>query len=221
MEYFLNSEGSVIIRDVIGEITSNKDYLSKIDGEIGDGDHGINMNKGFSMAGERINESHSFSEAAKTLGNVLMMEIGGSMGPLYGTMFKSFFRETKDQDRITAEIILKMLESALDGVKEIGNAEVGDKTMIDTLAPAVSAMRAATISNCSFRDSLMKSLEAGREGRDSTKDMVARIGRSARLGERSRGVLDAGAVSCCIIIESMTESISAILKDDSLPSHKP
>ncbi|MDP6491776.1 MAG: DAK2 domain-containing protein, partial [Kiritimatiellia bacterium] len=70
------------------------------------------------------------------------------------------------------------------------------------------------ISNCSFRDSLMKSLEAGREGRDSTKDMVARIGRSARLGERSRGVLDAGAVSCCIIIESMTESISAILKDD-------
>ena len=220
MEYFLNSEGSVVVRDIISEIRSNRDYLSEIDGAIGDGDHGINMNKGFSMAGERINESCSFSEAAKTLGNVLMMEIGGSMGPLYGTMFKRFFRETKDQERITAEIVLKMLESAPDGVKEIGSAEVGDKTMIDTLAPAVSAMREATISHCSFRAALMKSLEAGREGRDSTKDMVARIGRSARLGERSRGVLDAGAVSCCIIMESMTNSIPAILENDSLPSHK-
>ena len=214
MQYFLNSEGSVIVRDIINAVRLNKDYLSKIDGEIGDGDHGINMNKGFTMASGQIESNHGFSESSKILGNVLMQEIGGSMGPLYGTFFKRFFRETREHEIITAEIILKMLESALEGVKEIGGANVGDKTMIDTLSPAVTGLKEAITSNYNFGDSLTKSLESARAGRDSTKDMIARIGRSARLGERSRGVLDAGAVSCYIILESMTNSIMTILKHD-------
>ena len=214
MQYFLNSEGSVIVRDIINAIRLNKDYLSKIDGEIGDGDHGINMNKGFTMASGQIESNHGFSESSKILGNVLMMEIGGSMGPLYGTFFKRFFRETREHETITAEIILKMLESALEGVKEIGGANVGDKTMIDTLSPAVTGLKEAIEGNYSFGDSLTKSLESARAGRDSTKDMIARIGRSARLGERSRGALDAGAVSCYIILESMTNSILSILKHE-------
>lgn len=214
MQYFLNSEGSVIIRTVIIAIKENKDYLTRVDGEIGDGDHGINMNKGFTMAGEQIKESHNFSDAANILSQVLMMEIGGSMGPLYGTFFKKFFRETKDHEKITGEVFLNMLESALKGVKEMGQAEVGDKTMIDTLSPAVTGFRDALEMNLSFEDSLNKCTQAGEAGRDSTKEMIARIGRSARLGERSRGVLDAGAVSCCIILESMNKSVISILKTD-------
>lgn len=214
MQYFLNSEGSVIIRTVIIAIKENKDYLTRVDGEIGDGDHGINMNKGFTMAGEQIKESHNFSDAANILSQVLMMEIGGSMGPLYGTFFKKFFRETKDHEKITGEVFLNMLESALKGVKEMGQAEVGDKTMIDTLSPAVTGFRDALEMNLSFEDSLNKCTQAGEKGRDSTKEMIARIGRSARLGERSRGVLDAGAVSCCIILESMNKSVISILKTD-------
>lgn len=214
MQYFLNSEGSVIIRNVIIAIKENKDYLTRVDGEIGDGDHGINMNKGFTMAGEQINESHNFSDAANILSQVLMMEIGGSMGPLYGTFFKKFLRETKDHEKITGEVFLNMLESALKGVKEMGQAEVGDKTMIDTLSPAVTGFRDALEMNLSFEDSLNKCTQAGEAGRDSTKEMIARIGRSARLGERSRGVLDAGAVSCYIILESLTKSIIGIMKTD-------
>lgn len=214
MQYFLNSEGSVVIRDIISAIRLNKDYLSKIDGEIGDGDHGINMNKGFTMAGEQIEDSHNFSEAAKILSQVLMMEIGGSMGPLYGTLFKRFSKETKENEKITAEILSKMFESSLKGVKEIGLAEVGDKTMIDTLSPAVTGFKDAIGKNFSFEDSLTKCIDSAREGRDSTKDMIARIGRSARLGDRSIGVLDAGAVSCFIIIESMNKAIISILKTD-------
>lgn len=214
MQYFLNSEGSGIIKDVIKAIKQNKDYLTQIDGEIGDGDHGINMNKGFTMAGEQINESHNFSDAANMLSQVLMMEIGGSMGPLYGTFFKKFFRETKVHEKITGEIFLNMLESALKGVKEMGQAEVGDKTMIDTLSPAVTGFRDAIEMKLSFEDSLNKCIDGGRAGRDSTKQMVARIGRSARLGERSIGVLDAGAVSCFIILETMNRSIISILKID-------
>lgn len=214
MQYFLNSEGSVIIRNIINAIRLNKDYLSNIDGAIGDGDHGINMNKGFGMAGDQIDDSQSFSDAAKILSNVLMMEIGGSMGPLYGTLFKRFFRETKENDKITADIFLEMLGSALNGVKEIGKAEVGDKTMIDTLSPAVTGFKDATARKLSFEESLNDCIDCARAGRDSTKDMIARIGRSSRLGERSRGVLDAGAVSCYIILESMNKSIISILKTD-------
>jgi phosphoenolpyruvate---glycerone phosphotransferase subunit DhaL len=214
MQYFLNKEGSVIIRDIIKAIRLNKDYLSKIDGEIGDGDHGINMSKGFGMADEQINDSHSFSDASGIVARVLMMEIGGSMGPLYGTLFKTFFRETRDYEKITSAIFLKMLESSLNGVKDMGKAEIGDKTMIDTLAPAVTGFRDGIEQNPDFGEALMRSVEAAERGRDSTKEMIARIGRSARLGERSKGVLDAGAVSCYLIIESMNKSIITILKRD-------
>jgi dihydroxyacetone kinase-like protein len=214
MQYFNNREGSVIIKEVISTIRLNKEYLTKVDGEIGDGDHGINMNKGFTMAGEQISDSNSFSEASRILGQVLMMEIGGSMGPLYGTFFKNFFRETKEHEKISAEIFLKMVESALKGVREMGGAEVGDKTMIDTLSPAVMGFKDAVEKGMSFEDSLIKCSESASEGRDSTKEMMAKIGRSARLGERSRGVLDAGAVSCCLIIEVMNKTIISILKTE-------
>ena len=214
MQYFNNREGSVVIKDVISAIRLNKEYLTKVDGEIGDGDHGINMNKGFTMAGDQINDSLNFSEASKILGQVLMLEIGGSMGPLYGTFFKNFFRETKEHEKITAEIFLKMFESALKGVREMGGAEVGDKTMIDTLSPAANGFKDAFEKGLSFEDALIKCIESAKEGRDSTKEMVAKIGRSARLGERSRGILDAGAVSCCIIIETMNKTIISILKTE-------
>jgi phosphoenolpyruvate---glycerone phosphotransferase subunit DhaL len=214
MQYFLNSEVSVIISDIIREIRLNKDYLTRIDGEIGDGDHGINMNKGFTMASELINDTHNFSDSAKILSHVLMMEIGGSMGPLYGTFFKNFFRETKEKEKITAPVFLCMLESSLKGVREMGLAEVGDKTMIDALAPAVKGFKESTGKGLDFCESLLNCVEAARVGRDSTKDMIARIGRSARLGERSRGVLDAGAVSCFIILESISKSVISILKTD-------
>lgn len=214
MQYFFNAGGSEIIKEIIHAIRQNKDYLTKIDGEIGDGDHGINMNKGFTMAGEKINDNHNFSDAAKILSQVLMMEIGGSMGPLYGTFFKKIWSETKENEKITAPIFLKMLESSLKGVKEMGMAEVGDKTMIDTLSPAVEGFRNATDNKFSFQDALKMSVESAEKGRDSTKEMIARIGRSARLGERSRGVLDAGAVSCYIILESISKSVISIIKTD-------
>ncbi len=213
-QYFLNSKGSGIILDVITSIKSNRDYLSRIDGEIGDGDHGVNMSKGFGMAGQRIDAGFSFSEANKTLGQVLIMEIGGSMGPLYGTFFKSIFRSTKDHEKIDDIIFMNALESSLIAIKELGNAEVGDKTLIDTLSPAVETFRNGIANKTIFHDNLLEMVTSAKRGRDSTKDLVARIGRSARLGERSRGVLDAGAVSCCIILETMADSIIKILISD-------
>jgi phosphoenolpyruvate---glycerone phosphotransferase subunit DhaL len=130
---------------------------------------------------------------------------------LYGTFFKRFYKETREVDKITPEIVLKMLESALSGVKEIGNAEVGDKTMIDTLSPAVNGFKDALSKKLSFEDSLNICVASARTGCDSTKEMIARIGRSSRLGDRSRGVLDAGAVSCYIILDSFAKSVKSII----------
>jgi phosphoenolpyruvate---glycerone phosphotransferase subunit DhaL len=214
MQYFLNSEGSGIILDVISSVKSNRDWLSKIDGEIGDGDHGVNMSKGFSMAAQKIEPGHNFSDANKILGQVLMMEIGGSMGPLYGTFFKSIFRSTKDLVKIEAAGFFKAIESSMIAVKELGSAEVGDKTLIDTLSPAVDILRKGIENNLPFEAILGEMIIAAKRGRDSTIELVARIGRSARLGERSRGVLDAGAASCYIILETMANSIIKILKTE-------
>jgi dihydroxyacetone kinase-like protein len=213
MQYFLNSEGIGIIRNVITAVKSAREYLSRIDGEIGDGDHGVNMYKGFSMAEMQINNKNSFSDGNKILSQVLMMEIGGSMGPLYGTFFKCIFRGLKDKEQITARDLFIALESSLNSIKELGKAQVGDKTMIDTLSPAIDAFGSGLKNNLSFKEINLSTIEAAKRGMESTKDMVAKIGRSSRLGERSAGVLDAGAVSCFIILEAMGNSIINILKE--------
>jgi phosphoenolpyruvate---glycerone phosphotransferase subunit DhaL len=184
-----------------------------VDGAIGDGDHGVNMNKGFSTAGERIKEQHGFSDASKIIAEALMDDIGGSMGPLYGTFFKTLWRHSRNLENIDARQYAEMLKAATASVKEIGGAKVGDKTLVDTLAPACAAFEQALASGSDFDVALTESVKAAEMGKNSTKEMVAKIGRSARLGERSRGVLDAGAASSYLIIESMHRAILGILCD--------
>ena len=213
MKHFKNIEGSLALKHVIKTIQQNKDYLGMVDGEIGDGDHGVNMNKGFSMAGERIEDQHGFSDASKIIAEALMDDIGGSMGPLYGSFFKTLWRHSRNLEVIDARQYLEMLKAATASVMEIGGAKVGDKTLVDTLEPAWVAFEKALDSGSDFDVALTESVKSAEVGRDSTKEMIAKIGRSARLGERSRGVLDAGATSSYLIIESMHTAIRGILCD--------
>jgi dihydroxyacetone kinase-like protein len=205
---FKNREGAAIVTDIIKAVQDNKVYLSEIDGMIGDGDHGINMNKGFSMAGEAITPENSFSEAAKILGDTLLLEIGGSMGPIYGTLFRAFWSATRGTEKITPDVFENMLRRALDGIMDMGGAKSGDKTLVDTLEPAVNAFAQVGAAGGSFREALAASAVAAEQGKESTRGMIARVGRAARLGERSIGVLDAGAVSCCIILTTMFASVA-------------
>ena len=213
MKHFKNIEGALALKQVIKAIQQNKDYLGMVDGEIGDGDHGVNMNKGFSMAGERIEDQHSFSDASKIIAESLMDDIGGSMGPLYGSFFKTLWRHSRNLETIDARQYADMLKAATASVMEIGGAKVGDKTLMDTLEPACAAFERALASGSDFDVALTDSVKAAEIGKNSTKEMVAKIGRSARLGERSRGVLDAGAASSYLIIESMHTAIGGILCD--------
>ncbi len=205
-EKFYNTAGRVIVDRLIDVIHENRAYLSEIDGKIGDGDHGINMDKGFQMTKERLEEDMNMSDALKTLGRTLLMEIGGSMGPLYGQYYKAMARASKDAEEIGADTFADMLESAYEAIRALGEAKPGDKTLVDTLAPATSAVRAAVDEGKSLTESLDAMVAAAEAGWKSTEDMVAKIGRASRLGERSRGVVDAGATSCYLMLKSIAET---------------
>ncbi len=207
-----NAGSGAIMAEIAAVIAANKAYLSEIDGLIGDGDHGVNMAKGFGRAADRIKgKTVSLDVALAELSDVLISDIGGSMGPLYGMMFAEMAETIAGQDDIDAALFGRMLRAGLDGVTAIGSAKVGDKTLIDTLVPAVDAFDAALRDGQSFAAAIGRMQQAAVIGRDSTVDLVARVGRSARLGERSRGVLDAGATSCCMVLTALGEGVTARL----------
>ena len=203
---FRNADGRVVVERLIEVIHENRAYLSEIDGKIGDGDHGINMDKGFQMTKERLEEGMGMSDALKTLGRTLLLEIGGSMGPLYGQFYKAMAKASKDAEEIDAAVLADMVEAAYEAIRALGEAKPGDKTLVDTLDPAAAAMRAKVDAGAGLEESLDAMVAAAEEGWKSTEDMVAQIGRSSRLGERSRGVLDAGATSCYLMLRSIAET---------------
>ncbi|MBR4842749.1 MAG: dihydroxyacetone kinase subunit L [Bacteroidaceae bacterium] len=212
MEKFSQESGILLVDRMIIAIQENKQYLSDIDGAIGDGDHGINMNKGFTLCRDALDkQSGDLSYGLKTLGKILLMKIGGSMGPLYGKFFAALGKSFEGKEMIGKEDFLDAMKGALEAIRTISPAKVGDKTLMDVLIPATAAMEKAVEEGCSFADSLDRMEKAAEAGRDSTVDMVARLGRSSRLGERSRGVMDAGSASCCLLLVSMAHSVKELL----------
>jgi dihydroxyacetone kinase-like protein len=142
------------------------------------------------------------------IGKTLMTEIGGAMGPIYGTFFIQMSLQAKNKPAIDAEVFGAMLAAARKGVEELGGAKPGDKTIMDTLVPAQEKYQAATGTGSSFGQALQEMAGAAENGKDSTRDLVARIGRASRLGERSRGTLDAGATSCALILRTFANVLS-------------
>lgn len=203
------SAGQVVL-DLIDIINENRAYLSEIDGAIGDGDHGINMSKGFSQCRDRLLDAPSLpglGEGLDCLGMTLLDGIGGSMGPLYGSFFIGLSETLAGHLQLDAELFGCALEHAVCEVESVGSAKVGDKTLMDTLMPASDAYRAALTSDKDFNAALMAMIDAAEKGWLSTKDLQARIGRASRLGERSIGVLDAGATSCYLLLRTLGTSL--------------
>lgn len=212
MSTFKNADGKNVLLKMVKAIQENKAYLGEVDGLIGDGDHGMNMNKGFSVFETRFKDKEfTFSEGLDELGMILLNEIGGSMGPIYGTIFIDMAEYADELEEISLESFGKMLAAGLEGLCQIVEAKVGDKTLVDSLSPAADAILEAAKKGTDYKEALETMKKAAETGRDSTKDMVAKFGRSSRLGERSRGVLDAGATSCCLIVTAMAEGIGAVL----------
>jgi phosphoenolpyruvate---glycerone phosphotransferase subunit DhaL len=201
-----------VVADLVAVINANKAWLSEIDGAIGDGDHGINMSKGFTAAGQRLAAAppKDLTGALAALGETLVEGVGGSMGPLYGNFFLAVSEALGARATVDAPAVSAMLDAGLAAIQEIGGAKVGDKTLLDALVPARDAFAGAIQAGKPFRAALEEMAAAAEKGRDATKGMVARVGRASRLGERSRGVLDAGATSCALILATMAKSLRAL-----------
>lgn len=200
-----------VVRDLIDTIVANRQYLSEIDGLIGDGDHGINMAKGFTGCGARLDALGAAADDLPTaltqLSEALMDDIGGSMGPLYGNFFAGLATTLQPHPQLDAGLLGDGLAAAVARVQAMGNAHVGDKTLIDTLVPALAAYQQALAQGADFAQALTAMADAAEQGKESTRALQARIGRSARLGARSIGVLDAGATSCCLILQAMSQGL--------------
>ena len=199
---------------VARRLVDSEDFLTEIDIKIGDGDHGMNMNKGFTLYEEQLGDQDtSLSDGLFDLGSVLLNKIGGSMGPIYGTIFMEMSSVIEDVEDITLETFSEMLRSGLDGLYEIVDARPGDKTLVDTLYPVCQYVREAANVQTDFSAALEEMKQVAEQGKQSTKDLTAKYGRAARLGERSRGVLDAGATSCCILLQAMADGMKSVLEN--------
>jgi dihydroxyacetone kinase-like protein len=205
---FDNRKGKPALLAMIKAVQDNKGYLSEVDGLIGDGDHGMNMNKGFTLFADEIaGRDVSFTEGLDGLGNLLFSKIGGSMGPIYGAIFMQMSEAGSGKEILGTADLAAMLRAGLDALYDVVEARVGDKTLVDTLAPACDALEGAAKRGADLKTALEEMKAAAAKGWESTKDLTAKFGRSSRLGERSRGVYDAGATSCRIILEAMADGI--------------
>lgn len=212
---FSNQEGSQIVDRIIVTIQRNKEYLSEVDSHGGDGDHGINMNKGFTFARQELDElpSYTMSDGLKVISHVLVNKIGGSMGPLYGSFFRGLSVASRKSETITNELMLEMLKKAYKNLSDLTDAKVGDKSLIDVLAPTVETYEKTLNAGGSFNECLSQSLTAAQSGLEATKEIPAKIGRASRIGDRSIGFQDAGATSCYLIIEAMVNTINELLEE--------
>jgi len=211
VQRFAAKDGRTVVEDLIDSIKANRSYLSEIDGAIGDGDHGINMAKGFSLTAERLADGMSLSECFGTLATILITEIGGAMGPLYGMLFRGLAKGCEGYESIDALVFGRMLEEAQSNMQKISQAQEGDKTLMDAWIPAVISYLSAVRAGKGFSECLQAMATAAEVGRDQTKDIVAKVGRASRLGERSRGTLDAGATSCALLLRTMADSFGRLL----------
>ena len=191
-------------------IEDQKEYLSELDGAIGDGDHGVNMAKCFREVKQKLSQSSAEDVGTlfKDVGMVVLNSVGGAMGALYGTFFLKLSQESVAKSEVSLSDLVTMLQTGEQGILDIGKAKLGDKTLIDTLSPAVRAIEAAEKESKSLSEALADFEQAAKQGMESTRDMLAKMGRASRLGERSIGHQDAGATSCYFILRSLASAVS-------------
>ena len=197
------------IRVFAGEVEANKEQLTSLDAAIGDGDHGINMERGMSAVLVKVDaagEEQDIGALLKTVGMTLVSTVGGAGGPLYGTLFLQMGTVLTGRAELGPDDWAAALDAAITGVQARGKAEPGDKTMIDALIPGRDALKAALAEGATFEQALRQSADAAGEGMRDTIPLVARKGRASYLGERSAGHQDPGATSSHLLLEAAADA---------------
>ena len=196
------------IGDVIIE---NKDFLTDLDREIGDADHGVNMARGFeAVIGKVPEDQEDIGAAFKTCGMTLLSTVGGASGPLYGTAYMDSGKVLAGKTTIEKEDVSAVFDAAIAGIQKRGKAERGEKTMLDSIMPARDAYNEAIAAGEDMIPALEKACEAAREGIEFTKTIHATKGRASYLGDRSIGHQDPGATSITLTLETITNFLKEV-----------
>jgi dihydroxyacetone kinase-like protein len=196
------------VRRSAAALEGERDRLNRLDANIGDGDHGANMTRGFTAAVARLDGTPNDEPAAalRTVGMTLLSTVGGAAGPLYGSFFIGLAGAVRDVDRIDAAAWAGALAQGVAGVQRRGKAEPGDKTMVDALLPARDALQEAADGGAGVAAALTAAADAADAGAKATTPLVARKGRASYLGERSAGHVDPGAVSSALLLRAAADA---------------
>ena len=194
---------------VTERIIAAEPMLSEADRNLGDGDHGLGMQRGMTAAKEKLNvgEPESIEKAFSGVGMAMMSSMGGASGAIFGTFFRNGGKALAGKESFDAAALAAFLQAGVDGVKQRGGAAVGDKTVVDSMEPA--AKKAAEVSSASLPEAIAAVSAAAEEGKEASKAMVAKFGRAKTLGEGCIGHPDAGALSVTVIIKAMEDYISS------------
>lgn len=204
------AEAKAMLHRVADVIIESEPLLSQADRDLGDGDHGLGMQRGMRAAKEALDAEESFDEAGKvfaTMGKAMMSSMGGASGVVFGSMFRAGGKAMKGETDLTSAGLAATLSAAAESVMQRGGAKLGDKTMLDALIPA--AEKAAEVSGQPLHEALGAIADAAEAGKEASKDLIATMGRAKTLGERSLGFPDAGACSVSIILRTMADFVAA------------
>lgn len=193
-------------KEIVKMIENEKDYLCELDRKLGDGDHGVTMSIGWQAVNEKLNnelaEEQDCAKISLTVGKTFLSAVGSSVGPLYATGFMRGAKVVKGKTEMNDNDLAEYWIAFAKGIKERGQAEVGDKTMIDTLEPFFISLEKQFAESNEFLPAFTTAVEEAKKGMESTKDIVSKKGRSSRLGERSIGAQDPGATSAYLILST-------------------
>ena len=200
-----------VVREMAAAMEEHRKHLTQLDSAIGDGDHGNNMHRGFQAALERLEgtDPQTPTDALKAVSMALVNKVGGAAGPLYGTAFLRASTTLSGKEDLSAEDVAGALEAALGGIKQRGKAEVGDKTIVDALEPAVEAAKEAASSGRGAGEVFRAAAEAAGEGAEATVPLTARRGRASYLGPRSAEHMDPGARSTYLLLDAAARALGA------------
>jgi dihydroxyacetone kinase-like protein len=200
------------IEGVAARIKTNRDYLVQLDSAIGDADHGINMDRGFTTVLEKLPTvaDKDIGTILKTVGMTLVSTVGGASGPLYGTAFIRAGMALADRYELTPAEVVAALEAALEGIQARGKAQRGEKTMVDAIGPGIDVLKEAQASGEDFKSALSRAVAATEAGMKATIPMLATKGRASYLGQRSVGHQDPGATSAFYMAQVLLETVEGI-----------
>ena len=210
MGKIMNTEQIIeVISDMCRRMKAEKDYLTDLDNAIADGDHGINMAKGFAAVEAKLNamKEQDIGTILKTVGMTLVSAVGGSAGPLYGTAFMKSGMIVAGKKDMDINDFLSCMKAAVDGVMMRGKSSYGEKTMLDAMIPSLEAMKKANADGLSPKAVLDAGVKAAEDGVEFTKTIAATKGRASYIGERSIGHCDPGAASFTYLLQEIAKAL--------------